>query len=132
MSGFNSGFGGGVNMGFVPGFMQLFFILFIGVFIFIIASAVRQGIKNNNSPVLTVVARIVAKRTDVSSDMQNTGDGMNMHSSSTRYYVTFEVESGDRMEFSVRGSEFGLLAEDDSGKLTFQGTRYLGFIRDQG
>ena len=44
-------------------------------------------------------------------------------------YVTFEVESGDRMEMNVRGSEYGMLAEGDVGKLTFQGTRYLNFER---
>ena len=43
--------------------------------------------------------------------------------------LSFEVESGDRMEFELRGSEYGLLAEGDLGKLTFQGTRYLGFER---
>lgn len=41
------------------------------------------------------------------------------------YYATFQVESGDRMELSVSGTEYGLLAEGDMGKLTFQGTRYL-------
>ena len=41
----------------------------------------------------------------------------------------FEVESGDRMEFSVYGEEYGMLAEGDEGKLTFQGSRYLGFER---
>ena len=50
-------------------------------------------------------------------------------STSTSYYVTFQVESGDRMELSVRGKEYGLLAEGDYGRLTFQGTRYLGFQR---
>ena len=45
------------------------------------------------------------------------------------YYVTFEVESGDRMEMKVSGSEYGLLAIGDSGRLSFQGTRYLGFER---
>lgn len=52
-------------------------------------------------------------------------------SSSTTYYVTFQVDSGDRMEFSVSGQEYGLLAEGDRGKLTFQGTRYLGFEREK-
>ncbi len=49
---------------------------------------------------------------------------------STSYYVTFEVESGSRMEFQIDGSQYGLIAEGDSGKLTFQGSRYLGFERD--
>ena len=41
-----------------------------------------------------------------------------------------EVESGDRMELNLSGQEYGLLAEGDRGKLTFQGTRYLGFERE--
>ncbi|MEG2144477.1 MAG: DUF2500 domain-containing protein, partial [Oscillospiraceae bacterium] len=39
--------------------------------------------------------------------------------------------SGDRMEFSVSDQEYGLLAENDMGVLTFQGTRYLGFQRNK-
>mgnify|MGYP000784206328 FL=1 len=48
-------------------------------------------------------------------------------STDTTYYVTFQVESGDRMELSVDDSEYGMLVEGDEGKLTFQGSRYLGF-----
>ena len=36
---------------------------------------------------------------------------------------------GDRMELPVGGYEFGMLAEGDRGKLSFRGTRYLGFQR---
>ena len=48
----------------------------------------------------------------------------------TTYYVTFQVESGDRMELTVSGSDYGMLVEGDIGKLNFQGTRYLGFQRN--
>ena len=44
--------------------------------------------------------------------------------------MTFEVESGDRMELHVDGSEYGMLVEGDYGMLSFQGTRYLGFVRN--
>ena len=47
----------------------------------------------------------------------------------TTYYVTFQVESGDRMELTVSGSDYGMLVEGDIGKLSFQGTSYLGFER---
>ena len=33
------------------------------------------------------------------------------------------------MEFQVSGIEYGMLAEGDTGELTFQGTRYLAFER---
>ncbi|WP_330601554.1 DUF2500 domain-containing protein [Holdemanella porci] len=48
---------------------------------------------------------------------------------STSYYVTFLVESGDRIELCVSGTEYGMLVEGDTGRLTFQGTRYLSFER---
>ncbi|MBD5156664.1 MAG: DUF2500 domain-containing protein, partial [Butyrivibrio sp.] len=47
----------------------------------------------------------------------------------TSYYVTFQVESGDRIELRVSTQEYGMLAEGDFGRLSFQGMRYLGFER---
>ena len=49
--------------------------------------------------------------------------------SSTDYYITFQTKSGERIEFSVEDSEYGLLIEGDEGVLSYQGTRYLGFKR---
>jgi hypothetical protein len=54
---------------------------------------------------------------------------MHHTSSSTTYFTTFEVESGDRMELRVPEKEYGMLVEGDTGRLTFQGTRYKGFER---
>ena len=34
------------------------------------------------------------------------------------------------MEYELQGKEYGLLIEGDFGSLTFQGSRYLGFVRD--
>ncbi len=108
----------------VPIFMGIFFVLVFGIIIIAIVNGAKQWKKNNDSPVLFVEAIVVAKRTSVSHH-----DHDNMSSSSTTYYVTFEVESGNRMELRVKGVEYGMLAEQDKGKLTFQGTRYLGFKR---
>lgn len=47
----------------------------------------------------------------------------------TRYFVTFELESGRRLEFSVKDPEYAMLAEGDQGCLSWQGTRYLAFDR---
>ena len=47
----------------------------------------------------------------------------------TRYFATFEMDNGRRMELNVKDSEYGMLAEGDQGRLSFQGTRYLGFER---
>lgn len=123
-----------VGFGFSFQFFSIFFwLIFTIVFGFIVFTVVRglmQWNKNNHSPRLTVPATVVTKRTSVHhSHHSNAGGGVGHTSTSTYYYVTFEVESGDRFELSVLGTEYGLLAEGDLGKLTFQGSRYLGFER---
>ncbi len=124
---FNSGF-------FEIGFMTVF-LLVIAMFAVNAVRAVAQWNKNNHAPELTVDAKVVSRRTSVNSHHHGgdaAGTGGYHTSSSTSYYVTFEVESGDRMEFHLTGSEYGMLAEGDMGKLRFQGTRYLGFERRHG
>ena len=105
------------------------FILVLGVFIVTLVRNISQWNKNNHSPRLTVPATIVAKRTNVSRHHHGGANGHHHHHTSTSYYVTFQVESGDRMELHVAGQEYGLLVEGDRGNLAFQGTRYLGFER---
>ena len=109
----------------------LVFVVAIGMFVVIAVKGISQWNKNNHSPRLTVPATIVAKRTNVSHHHHHNHGGTGMHHTthSTTYYVTFQVESGDRMELHVAGHEFGMLIEGDRGMLTFQGTRYLGFER---
>ena len=107
-----------------PIFFILTFVMVIGTFVVVFVKGISQWNKNNNSPRLTVPATVVSKRADVSHRRH---DGHTHHS--TSYYATFQVESGDRMEFSVAGHEFGMLVEGDRGRLSFQGTRYQGFER---
>ena len=106
----------------------LVFALVVGVFIAGAVKGIGQWNKNNHSPRLTVEATVVAKRTNVSHHHHN-NTGVHHTTHSTTYYATFQVESGDRMELQMAGYEFGLLVEGDKGKLSFQGTRYLGFER---
>ena len=124
-----SGFGTGFTIFQIM--FTLVFVIVIGMFIVIAVKGISQWNKNNHSPRLTVPATIVAKRTNVSHHHHHNHGGTGMHHTthSTTYYVTFQVESGDRMELHVAGHEFGLLIEGDRGMLTFQGTRYLGFER---
>jgi len=94
-----------------------------------LVKGITEWNKNNHSPRLTVPATVVTKRTDVTRRRRSGTNGHHHHHTSTSYYVTFEVESGDRMELHMTGSEYGLLVEGDRGNLSFQGTRYLGFER---
>ncbi|MGE7622292.1 DUF2500 domain-containing protein [Viridibacillus sp. NPDC096237] len=112
-----------VGAGFGGIFISIIFIIvFLGI-IFTIVKGISQWSKNNASPILTVPAEVVTKRSKTSGGSGDT-------SPSTRYYTTFEVQSGDRIELPVSGSEYGMLVEGDFGLLTFQGTRYKGFERN--
>ena len=113
----------------VPVIVVIGFIVVLGSSLVTAVRGTAQWNRNNQSPRLTVDAELVSRRTNVSTF--HNGTDMCHTSSSTTYYVTFQVDSGDRMEFSVSGQEYGLLAEGDRGKLTFQGTRYLGFEREK-
>ena len=120
------GFGG---FGMFQVMFTIVFLLCTGTFVVILVKGISEWNKNNHSPRLTVPATIVAKRTNVSRHRYGGANGHHHHHTSTTYYVTFQVESGDRMEFHITGQEYGLLVEGDKGNLSFQGTRYLGFER---
>lgn len=124
---------GGEVMGYsdpIFGFMDTFgtvflvvvFVVIISVFIIGIGGSIKTWSKNNSSPELTIPVNVKTKRTETRG---GTGDS----AANTWYYVTFEVQSGDRIELPLRGHEFGQLAEGDQGLLTYQGTRYINFNR---
>ena len=98
----------------------IIFILFLTVFVLVLVRGVRQAHRNNQSPVLVIEALVVSKRQHISRTYEHL---------STSYYATFEAETGSRMELELSATDFGLLAEGDRGRLTFQGTRSLGFQR---
>ena len=106
-------------------FMMMFFLVFGLVFV-TVAREIRQWHKNNHSPRLIVDAQVVAKRTHM---VRRRSAGSNLRHTYTTYFVTFQVESGDRLELQVQDGDFGLLVEGDQGRLTFQGTRFLEFQR---
>ncbi|QOX65288.1 DUF2500 domain-containing protein [Anoxybacterium hadale] len=127
-----SSFGGfdGIMFSIMPLFMAVIFFIVIGMIILTAVRGAKEWKSNNESPVLTVEAVIVTKRVDVHHFHNDAGpDNIGHTSTSTTYYATFEVPSGDRMEFRVGSREYGMLVEGDAGKLTFQGTRYQGFER---
>ena len=122
------GFGGDPGFGVTFSIMQIMvpvmFVLVFGIIIVTMVRGIGEWNKNNHSPKLSVPATVVAKRSDVHRGIET------MHTF-TSYYVTFQVESGDRMEFEISDMEYGMLAEGDRGMLTFQGTRYLNFQRNE-
>ena len=123
MIGFGGDPGFDVTFSIMQVIMLLVFVLVLGSIIVTLIRGVGEWNKNNQSPKLTVPVTVVAKRSDVHRGIET------MHTF-TSYYVTFQVESGDRMEFEISDMEYGMLAEGDSGELIFQGTRYLNFRRE--
>ena len=115
-------------MGFMFGIMELIFplmfLLVFGMFVFIFIKNIAQWNRNNHSPKLTVPATVVGRR-----DQRHSHHSNGHHHTTTTYYITFQVESGDRMELNVPSSEYGYIIEGDKGNLTFQGTRFLSFER---
>ncbi len=77
--------------------------------------------RNRKSPQVSVPAKVLGKRTKHARHRDHLG--------AVYYYATFEVESGDRIEFYIPMNEYGLLFEGDEGILTFQGTQFKGFSR---
>lgn len=108
---------------FIPIFFLVIITIVVATFVVMFVKGIREWNHNNHSPVLTVPAKVVAKR-----EHRSNGGAADVHTS-TSYYATFEVESGDRMELSLSGREYGLLSQGDVGKLTFQGSRYHRFER---
>ena len=94
-----------------------------GMFIFVFVKIFSQWNKNNKAPMLTVQAAVVDKYT------HHSHSGGDNHHSSSSFYVVFEVQSGDRMEFHVSRQQYSQLIEGDFGNLVFQGTRFIEFQR---
>lgn len=105
------------------------FLLVFGIIIVNLIKGIGEWSNNNKQPVLNVDATVVTKRSNTSRHHHNHNNHMHT-STSTTYYVTFQVASGDRMEFRVSAKEYGMLVEGDRGNLVFQGTRYHAFDRE--
>ena len=122
------------------GGFSVFMTVLIAVFAVLLIGTVGRGLyvwaRNNRAPQETLGARVVTKRMKVSgfSGRGAAGRAAGMptvgSSTYTRYFVTFELENGKRLELGVKDPEYGMLAEGDRGRLSFQGTRYIGFERE--
>lgn len=104
--------------------MQIFVVIWFILFFYILAKNISQFIENENSPVLTTSAIIVDMRRKTHHHHSN---GHHHHSHS--YHVTFETDSGERLELRVKRYEYQSMVIGERGMLTHQGTRYKGFAR---
>lgn len=105
-----------------PYLIKLVLLVFIGFIVYTIAQSLKIWITNNASPLLSRAAVAVTKRTEV-------WGGRGHSRTSTSYYVTFEFQDGRRMELEMKGRDYGRIAEGDQGELSYQGSRFKGFVR---
>ncbi len=109
------------EFGFMPVFGILIFAAAAAGFVFAVVYLARRAKHEHDvskMPQETASAHVTAKRTAVRGNPAY-----------TVYYATFELESRARMELRLRGEQYGMLAEGDSGTLTYQGDRFLDIQR---
>lgn len=115
--------------GFDSLLFSIFPIIFLIVFGFIVFSIIKSYVKNSQAPVITVEAKVIGKRTNVSHHTHHDANNNLSHSTSTTYYITFQTEHGERLELPLSGRMYGLLIEGDIGDLTYQGEWFKDFKR---
>lgn len=108
----------------VPFIGMIIFIIVICGFIFAIGSSVKRYASNKAKPIETVPARIITKR-------PHTWGGSGDSAAHTSYYVTFELENGERIEMPVSAEFYGMHVDGDAGMLTHQGTHMISFERER-
>lgn len=96
-------------------------LAFLAIVALIVVFERRYLVRRDRLPVTTAPARIVAKRAET------LGFGR------VDYYATFELASGQRLEFKI-SEGYGLLVEGDEGELTYYvmergGSEFKGFRR---
>ena len=74
-------------------------------------------------------AQKVAVRAEVVSKYMGVFSGDTVHR--TRHHVIFRTESGEDHDFAVNMTEYDALSEGMRGQLSYQGTWFLGFDKDE-
>ena len=86
---------------------------------------VVQWNRNNQSPVITVQASVIAKRADGEEDSLAEQNHF-PQPALPQYFVSFSLD-GREMELMVPEAHYEALSIGDDGELTHQGTRFLGW-----
>ena len=96
-------------------------LIVIAGIVYVVVTMIRNGAaarRESRLPEQSEHARVVTKRTSVWGDH-----------ASTWYYVTFELDSRERIELAVSDRDYGMLAEGDDGLLIHKGRIFVGFTR---
>lgn len=97
-------------------------VLAVSILLFAVIKITAKRHASNQAPRLMTDAALLSKRTHATRrpNKDSSFDAV-------AYYLTFEVPSGDQIEFCVSKTDYETFNEGDFGSLWFQGTRFLGF-----
>jgi hypothetical protein len=99
-------------------------LLFAVCVVYLVVEPILKAVRDGAKAVVERRATVIAKR-------QEFWGGVTASPYTTSYYVTFEMESQDRIELEVEDTDYGLIIEGDSGILLSQGDTFKGFQREQ-
>lgn len=109
------------------------FMLIIGGGVLFVVGAIllyrvfSSGSTGRKAPILKVPATVLGKRFD---EVTRGSSAMGTITTTKYYYITFDLGNGDTIELLADKETF----QDDnvgkSGILTYKGTKFLGFIKD--
>ena len=115
--------------------MKILVILIIFVFALSLFRMILEWSKNNNSSVESVDAVVSDKIGEIyQQQIPNAGDLTGSHGFTVHdipnFKIKFRMTDYTEKEFDVDKKSFKNIKKGDSEVLTYQGSRYLGFIKD--
>ena len=106
-------------------------LLFVVIIAFILIKAVNknnQREKNALRPVLTVRARVKSRRLII---RPNNITALGVATDTLEGKVVFESEDGEELEFRLIGKTYRDIFDGDEGMLTYQGSDFISFERNE-
>ena len=105
------------------------FCIIIGLSLIIV---IRQWWKNRHSPLIVTQATVIDKRIEEHYIRSKRSAGIGYRTRKLLiYYITFNLEGGEHIEMRTNESVYSELQNGDYGKLTFKGSKYMGFVGEK-
>lgn len=103
------------------------FCIIIGLSLIIV---IRQWWKNRHSPLIVTQATVIDKRIEEHYIRSKRSAGIVYRTRKLLiYYITFNLEGGENIELRTNEIEYSELQKEDYGKLSFKGSKYMGFVK---
>jgi|GEM_PF-5037977 len=104
-----------------------FMTMFILVLVVCVIIVVFRRLKNRSAPKVVTNATVSDKHIQEIMRRRKGADGLYHQMKTYRYYILFIIEGGEKMEFLVNKTEYSQVKNNQNGKLTFQGSKFIKF-----